>query len=87
VVNGRQQIEDAIASVRGLAANAPFGLLVSVETVCVAAELALSMMDSPAVVEWCDRHGRPYEFCQVIDAASCDPKRRTVGPEVALWKP
>ena len=57
----------------------------TVEMVCSAAELFLAIMDTPATIEWCDHHGRPHEFCELIDAASCTPRVRAVGPEVALW--
>jgi hypothetical protein len=80
-VNAVEQLTAAITKVRG--AN----LLgsIAIEMVCSAAETFLALMDSPATIEWCDHHGRPHEFCQLIDASSCVPRVRAVGPEVALW--
>ena len=83
MVTGAEQLGAAITRVRN--ANQARLMSVSGEMVCAAAETLLELMDSPARIEWCDQHGRPHEFCQLIDAASCVPRVRAVGPEVALW--
>lgn len=82
MVNAVEQLTAAITKVRGanLMGSIP------IEIVCSAAETFLALMDSPATIEWCDHHGRPHEFCQLIDAGSCVPRVRAVGPEVALWQ-
>lgn len=82
MVTGAEQLTAAIDRLRLLNMHA---LSVNVEIVCAAAEIVLFLMDSPARVEWCDYHGRPHEFCQVVDAGSCVPRVRAVGPEVAIW--
>jgi hypothetical protein len=90
VVNAVDELTAAITKVRG--ANLMGSM--AIEMVCSAAETFLALMDSPATIEWCDHHGRPYEFCQMIrpphefyrlDADSCQPRVRAVGPEVVLW--
>lgn len=83
MVTASEQLGAAITRVRN--ANQARLMSVSVEMVCAAAETLLELMDSPARIEWCDHHGRPHEFCQLIDASSCQPRVRAVGPEVALW--
>ena len=83
MVTAVEQLGAAITRVRN--ANQARLMSVSVEIVCAAAETLLELMDSPARIEWCDHHGRPHEFCQLIDAASCAPRVRAVGPEFALW--
>jgi hypothetical protein len=84
MTTGAEQLTAAITRIRTSAQRAG-GMSVSFEMVCAAAETLLELMDSPARVEWCDYHGRPHEFCQLIDAGSCVPRVRAVGPEVALW--
>jgi len=88
-MTGTEQLTAAITRVRTYNERtlSPLGseLNVAFEIVCAAAETLLELMDSPARIEWCDQHGRPHEFCQLIDAASCQPRVRAVGPEVALW--
>ena len=81
MVNASEQLGAAITYVR----NANLLGSMPIEMVVAAAETLLELMDSPARIEWCDHHGRPHEFCQLIDAASCEPRVRAVGPEVALW--
>ena len=81
-MNAVEELTAAITKVRG--ANLMGSM--AIEMVCSAAETFLALMDSPATIEWCDHHGRPHEFCQLIDAGSCTPRVRAVGPEVAIWE-
>lgn len=81
-MNASEQLTAAIDRVRN---SNRVALSMPLEVVCAAAETLLELMDSHARIEWCDHHGRPHEFCQLIDSASCVPRVRAVGPEVALW--